>query len=121
MVTLEIDRSEEEPQEMVLELELKEPCDESDMLYKSQPFVMPAVFQKEVTLPIRIDRSIWVSGGEYSFIAPLRDPTTDEVIDRDTATFEIDDEMPWEKSLFNKLKRTLKNPAFETVKYISDC
>ena len=105
--TLEINRSEAEPQEMVLELELQEPCDEPDLLYQSQPFVMPAVFQKEVTLPIRIDRSIWVSGGEYSFIATLRDPTTDEVIDRDTATFEIDDEMPWEKSLINKLKKFL--------------
>lgn len=69
---------------------------------------MPAVFQKEVTLPIRIDRSIWVSGGDYSFIATLRDPTTDEVIDRDTATFEIDDKSPWDESVINKLKKFLR-------------
>ena len=106
-VTLEINRSEAEPRAMMLELELQEPCDAPDMLYQSQLFVMPAVFQKEVTLPIRIDRSIWVSSGEYSFTATLRDPNTDEVIDTDTATFEIDDEMPWEKSLINKLKKFL--------------
>jgi hypothetical protein len=108
-VTLEINRSEAESQEMVLELELQEPCDAPDRLYQSQPFVMPAVFQKEVTLPIRIDRSIWVSSGEYSFIATLRDPTTDEVIGQDTATFEIDDEMTWTKKLWrNRLKKFLR-------------
>ena len=108
IVTLEINRSEEEPREMVLELELKEPCDKPDMLYKSPAFEMPAVFQKEVTLPIRITRDIWVSGGEYSFIATLRDPSTDEVIDIDKTYFEIDDDMSWMKKLWiNKLRKFL--------------
>ena len=84
-MTLEINRSAEYPQVMQLELELKEPCDEPDMLFKSPAFVMPAVFQWNVTVPMRIDYSIWVSGGEYCFIATLRDPSTSDVIARDTA------------------------------------
>jgi hypothetical protein len=107
-VTLEIDRSEENPQMMVLEVELKEPCDEPDMLFKSRPFLMPSECHREVTVPIKIDRSIWISGGEYSFIATLRDPSTGEVIIQDTATFEINDDMPWEKSLINKLEKFLR-------------
>jgi hypothetical protein len=106
-VTLTIDRSEEESREMVLELELQEPCNDSDMLYQSPAFVMPAVLQSEVTLPIRIDRSIWISGGEYSFVATLRDPSNEELIDRDTADFEINDEMRWKESWINKLKKFL--------------
>lgn len=106
-VTLEINRSEEEAKEMILELELEEPCDEPDMLYKSKPFLMPAVFQRNVTFPIRIDKSMWISGGEYSFIATLRDTSTNAVIDRDTTKFEITDEMTWKESWINKLKKFL--------------
>jgi hypothetical protein len=107
-VTLNINRSEEEPRAMSLELELQEPCNDPDMLYQSTSFVMPAVFQSEVTLPIRIDRSMWISGGEYSIIATLRDPNTSDLIDRDTADCEIDDEMPWMKKMWiNKLKKFL--------------
>jgi hypothetical protein len=104
---LNINRSEEEPRAMLLELELQEPCNDPDMLYQSPSFVMPAVLQSEVTLPIRIDRSIWISGGEYSFVATLRDPSNEELIDRDTADFEINDEMRWKESWINKLKKFL--------------
>jgi hypothetical protein len=107
-VTLNINRSEEEPRAMVLELELQEPCNDPDMLYQSPSFVMPAVFQSEVTVPLKIDQSIWCSGGEYSFIATLRDPNTSDLIDSDTADFEIDDEMPsMEKMWTKKLKKFL--------------
>ena len=104
MVTLEINRSEEVPREMVLELELEESCNERDLLYESPTFEMPAVFQNEVSLPIRIPTSTWIVGGEYSFIATLRDPSTGDVIDRDTADFEINDDMPWNKLWINKLR-----------------
>jgi hypothetical protein len=106
-VTLEINRSGNVEKEMILEIELREPCDEPDMLFKSDPFLMPAVFQNKVIFPIKIDKSIWISGGEYSLIATLRDTSTNNLIDRDTADFEIDDEMPWTKKLCNRLKRFL--------------
>jgi hypothetical protein len=106
-VTLEINRAEEEAKEMILELELKEPCDVTDMLFNSQLFLMPAEFKNEVTFPIKIDKSLWISGGEYSLIATLRDSSTGNVIDRDTADFEINDEVTWKESWINKLKKFL--------------
>ena len=106
-MALEINRPAEYPQVMQLELELKEPCDEPDMLYKSPAFVMPAVFQWNVTVPMRIDYSIWVSGGEYSFIATLRDPSTGDVIARDAARFNIDD-VPWMEKLKSLEKEMMK-------------
>ena len=106
-MSLSINRSAEVPRVMSLELELKEPCDEPDMLYKSPAFVMPAVFQWNVTVPMRIDYSIWVSGGEYCFIATLRDPSTSDVIARDTARFNIDD-VPWMEKLKSLEKEMMK-------------
>jgi hypothetical protein len=89
---IEINRSDEYPVVTVLELELKEPSDMPDMLYKSTHFIMePPVFQWNATESIHINESMWVSGGKYSLIATLEEPTTGRVIGRDTAWFEIDD------------------------------
>jgi hypothetical protein len=89
---IEINRSDEYPVETVLELELKEPSDMPDMLYKSPYFIMePPVFQWNATVSIHINESMWISGGKYSLIATLKEPTTGRDIWKDTAWFEIDD------------------------------
>ena len=91
-VTLEINYSAEYPVVTVLELELKEPCDTPDLLYKSPWFIMtPPVFQWNATVPIHINDSMWVSGGWHSFIATLIEPNTGRVIWKDSACFKIDD------------------------------
>jgi len=77
------------------------------MLYKSPPFVMPAVFQWDVTVPMRIDYSTWISGGEHCFIATLRDPSTGSVIASDKACFDIDD-VSWMEKLKSLEKEMMK-------------
>jgi len=109
---IEINRSADYPQVMQLELELKEPCDDPDMLYKSPAFVMPAEFQWDVTVPMRIDYSVWVSGGDYSFIVTLSDPSTGDIIARDTTRFYIDD-MPWMEKL-----KSLEKEIMEKVEEV---
>jgi hypothetical protein len=89
---IEINSSDEYPVVTVLELELKEPSDMPDLLYKSPHFIMePPVFQWNATESIHINESMWVSGGKYSLIATLKESTTGRVICKDTAWFEIDD------------------------------
>jgi hypothetical protein len=106
-MTIGINRSEDHPQVMSLEIELKEPCDEPDVLYKSPPFVMPAVFQWNVTVPMRIDYSIWSSGSKYCFKAILRDPITEDIIAKDRTSFIIDD-VPWMEKLKSLEKELMK-------------
>ena len=96
-MTIEINRLGEYPQQMSLELWLKEPYDDPDMIYKSSTFIMPVVFQWSVTVPIRIDNSIWIPGSKYSFRAILRDPKTGDIIAKNGAGFIIDDVSKMEK------------------------
>ena len=77
------------------------------MLYKSPAFVMPSIFQWNVTVLMGIDYSIWVSGGEHCFIATLREPSTGDVIDSDRACFDIDD-VPWMEKLKSLEKEMMK-------------
>jgi len=103
LMTLGINRSAESVREMSLELELKEPNDEPDLIYNSGPFWMPAEFEWSATVPFWIENSIWIPSGEYCFIGTLRDPSTEEVIASDRACFEIDDN-PWIKTGEEKLR-----------------
>ena len=102
---------EEYPQQMSLELWLKEPYDDPDMIYKSSTFIMPVVFQWSVTVPMRIDNSIWIPGSKYSFKAILRDPKTGDIIAKNRASFIIDDVSGMEslKSLEKELTKAIKD------------
>jgi len=97
LMTLAINRSAESAREMQLELELKEPFDEPDLIYNSGAFWMPAEFKWNATVPFPIPYTFWIPSGEYCFIGTLRDPTTGEEIASDRACFEIDDN-PWIKT-----------------------
>ena len=90
-MTLELNRSEAVPRVMSLELELKKPGDDVDMLYQSPAFPMPAVFQWNATVSFPIEYSIWIPSGEYCFIGTLRDPSTGDAIASDRACFYVDD------------------------------
>ena len=103
LMTLGINRSAESAREMQLELELKEPFDEPDLIYNSGPFWMPAEFEWSATVPFPIPYTFWIPSGEYCFIGTLRDPTTGEEIASDRACFEIDD-TPWMKTGEEKLR-----------------
>ena len=88
---------------MQLELGLKKPCDDEDLLYQSGAFTMPAEFKWNATVPFPIPYTFWIPSGEYCFIGTLRDPTTGEEIASDRACFEIDDN-PWIKTGEEKLR-----------------
>ncbi len=103
LMTLAINRSAESAREMQLELGLKKPCDDEDLLYQSGAFTMPAEFKWNATVPFPIPYTFWIPSGEYCFIGTLRDPTTGEEIASDRACFEIDDN-PWMKTGEEKLR-----------------
>lgn len=86
-------------------LELEEPAGETDRIYQSPPFLLPAEFQWSATVPFEIPVSYFVADGNYTFVATLTDLTTTSgtVLGTDTATFFIDDRPWWEKSVSSEL------------------
>ena len=91
-------------------LKLEQPGGDIDTIYESSPFLMPAGFHFKKKVPFPIPVSWFIEGGNYTFVATLMAPTTNETLGEDAAKFHISDEMRAAKE-FQSLDEALGEAA----------
>ncbi|MCU4140734.1 MAG: hypothetical protein MW690_000535 [Methanophagales archaeon] len=91
-------------------LKLEQPGGDIDTIYESSPFLMPAGFHFKKNVPFPIPVSWFIEGGNYTFVATLMAPTTNETLGEDAAKFHISDEMRAAKE-FQSLDEALGEAA----------